>query len=79
VDENPTFFRGDSHFAKPKLLHWLEGQDIYYAIGLAKNRVLERLSELAMADAKKSFDPAGGSAPGTLATEIQPPPMPDGM
>lgn len=49
------FFRADSHFAKPKALDWLEHHHMLYVIGLAKNCVLEALSEPAMAEAQKGF------------------------
>jgi hypothetical protein len=33
-------FRGDSHFAKPEVLNWLEGEGLFYVVGLARNSVL---------------------------------------
>jgi len=48
-------FRGDSHFAKPKVFDWLESQGIFYVVGLAKNRVLQQRSEATLAQAKKRF------------------------
>lgn len=53
-------FRGDSHFAKPKLLDWLESQGIFYVAGLAKNPVLQQRSEATLAEVKKRFEVSGG-------------------
>ena len=52
-------FRGDSHFAKPKVLDWLESQGIFYVVGLAKNRVLQQQSEVTLAEAKKRAELCG--------------------
>jgi len=37
--------RADSHFAKPEIMDWLEQNSLFYVFGLAKNPVLQRLSE----------------------------------
>jgi hypothetical protein len=37
-------FRGDSGFARWKLMRWCDQQDVGYIIGLARNTVLERLA-----------------------------------
>lgn len=36
--------RGDSHFAEPAFLNWLEEERIRYAVGMGGNDVLDRLS-----------------------------------
>ena len=49
-------FRGDSHFAKPEVMDFIEQQpNIEYVIGLAKNSVLEKLSGLIRKDAYKRY------------------------
>jgi hypothetical protein len=52
-------FRGDSHFAKPEVLDWLESQGIFYVVGVAKNPVLEKRSEATLTDAKERFERFG--------------------
>ena len=49
-------FRGDSGFCRWKMLRWCERHDIGYVVGLARNKVLERLAEPFMDAAKKAFD-----------------------
>lgn len=38
-------FRGDSGFARWKLMRWCDKHDVGYIIGLARNKVLERLAQ----------------------------------
>lgn len=52
-------FRGDSHFAKPEVLDWLEAQGLFYLVGLAKNRVLQKRSEVTLGQAEKAFERQG--------------------
>jgi hypothetical protein len=53
-------FRGDSHFAKPEILDWLEGEGLFYAVGLARNSVLLQRSEATLAKAKEAASRHGG-------------------
>lgn len=38
-------FRGDSHFAQPELLDWLEDHQISYVTGMTGNAILKRFAE----------------------------------
>ena len=49
-------FRGDSHFAKPKVLDWLESQGLFYVVGLAKNAVLQQRSEATLSEVKERYE-----------------------
>ncbi len=53
-------FRGDSHFAKPKVLDWLESQGLFYVVGLAKNAVLQQRSEATLSEVKERFERCEG-------------------
>jgi hypothetical protein len=48
-------FRGDSHFSGPETLQWLEDNDILYVIGQSKNKVLEKLTQEKLGDARKLY------------------------
>jgi hypothetical protein len=48
-------FRGDSHFAKPKVLDWLESQGLFYLVGLAKNAALQQRSEATLSEVKERY------------------------
>jgi hypothetical protein len=48
-------FRGDSGFCRWKLLRWCDKHDVGYVVGLARNKVLERLAEPFMGEAKEAF------------------------
>ncbi len=52
-------FRADSGFCRWKLLRWCDKRDVGYAVGLARNKVLERTAEPFMDQAKKAFDESG--------------------
>jgi len=52
-------FRGDSGFCRWKMLRWCERHNIGYVVGLARNKVLERLAEPFTDAAKKAFDETG--------------------
>jgi len=52
-------FRADSHFEKPEVLDWLESQGLFYLVGLARNSVLLKRSEVTLAQAKESFQRHG--------------------
>jgi hypothetical protein len=49
-------FRGESHFEKPDVLDWLEAQGVFYLIGLARNSVLLKRSEVTLAQAKEASE-----------------------
>jgi len=52
-------FRGDSGFCRWKLLRWCEKHDVDYVVGIARNKVLERLAEPYMQEAQKVFEESG--------------------
>jgi len=52
-------FRGDSGFCRWKLLRWCDKHDVGYVVGLARNKVLERMAQPFMDEAKKAFDESG--------------------
>ena len=52
-------FRGDSGFCRWKLLRWCDKHDVGYVVGVARNKVLERMAEPFMDQAKKAFDQSG--------------------
>jgi len=49
-------FRGDSGFARWKLMRWCEKNRVDYVIGLARNKVLERVAEPFMAEAEAAYE-----------------------
>jgi hypothetical protein len=49
-------FRGDSGFCRWRLLRWCDRHDVGYVIGLARNKVLERMAEPFMAQAKQQYE-----------------------
>ncbi len=52
-------FRADSGFCRWKLLRWCERHDVGYCVGLARNKVLERMAEPFMAAAEEQFAATG--------------------
>ncbi len=46
-------FRGDSGFCRWKLMRWCDRHDVKYILGLARNKVLERIAEPLMLRAKE--------------------------
>jgi len=49
-------FRADSHFAKPRVLDFLDAHGLFYAMALSKNPVLLRQSELPRREARSRFE-----------------------
>jgi hypothetical protein len=54
--------RGDSGFARPKLMDWCEDNGIFYCLGLPRNERLEVLLQPAMDSARARFCLIGGVA-----------------
>jgi hypothetical protein len=52
-------FRGDSGFCRWKTLRWCDKNDVGYVVGLARNKVLERLATPFMDIARQAFDQTG--------------------
>jgi hypothetical protein len=49
-------FRGDSGFGRWKLMRWCDRHEVGYIIGLARNKVLERMAEPFMLQAKQQYE-----------------------
>ena len=49
-------FRGDSHFSGPETLEWLEDKGILYVIGQSKNKVLEKLIQKKLEEARTLYN-----------------------
>ena len=50
-------FRGDSHFAYPEVMQWIEAQaDFSYVTGLTSNAVLQTLARDAVEQAKRAYE-----------------------
>jgi hypothetical protein len=49
-------FRGDSGFCRWRLMRWCDRHDVDYIIGLARNKVLERMAEPLMQQAKRQYE-----------------------
>jgi len=52
-------FRGDSGFCRWRLLRWCDRHGVDYIVGLARNAVLERLSQNLMDQAKVQYEATG--------------------
>jgi hypothetical protein len=52
-------FRGDSGFCRWKLLRWCDKHNVGYVVGIARNKVLERLAEPFMHQAQEAFQATG--------------------
>jgi hypothetical protein len=49
-------FRGDSGFCRWRLMRWCDRHDVGYVIGLARNKVLEKLGEPFLLQAKRQYE-----------------------
>jgi len=57
--DTQIIFRGDSGFCRWKLLRWCERHEVGYVVGLACNKVLERLAAPFMQAAEEAFTHVG--------------------
>lgn len=55
----PIIFRADSGFCRWKTLRWCEKHDVKYVVGIARNKVLERLADPFVEEAKQRFEKTG--------------------
>ena len=55
-------FRGDSHFATPKLYTWCDKYNVYYVHGLTKNSTLKELAKSTLAAAHRRYETFGEKA-----------------
>lgn len=49
-------FRGDSGFCRWRLMRWCDRHDVGYIIGLARNKVLEKMAEPFMQEARQQYE-----------------------
>src|SRR5262249_35015875 len=53
--------RGDSHFAYPEVMQWIEAQaHLHYVTGLTSNAVLQQLAHEVIEQAKRAYERDGG-------------------
>lgn len=53
-------FRGDSHFAYPEVMQWIDEQpDLHYVTGLTSNAVLQKLAREVVEQAKRAYVSSG--------------------
>jgi hypothetical protein len=65
-------FRGDSGFCRWKLLRWCERHDVGYVVGMACNKVLQRLAAPFMQAAEEAFTHAGHGTSTKCGTPPEP-------
>jgi hypothetical protein len=55
-----VIFRGDSHFAYPEVMQWIDEQpDLHYVTGLTSNAVLQKLAREVVEQAKRAYVSSG--------------------
>jgi hypothetical protein len=65
-------FRGDSHFAYPEVMQWIEEQpDLSYVTGLTSNRVLTELAREVVEQARMAYERDGGKITRFHSTRYQ--------
>jgi len=65
-------FRGDSHFAYPEVMQWIETQaHLHYVTGLTSNRVLQKLAQDVIEQAKRAYARDGGKVTRFHSTRYQ--------
>jgi Transposase DDE domain group 1 len=65
-------FRGDSHFASPEVMPWIEEQpDLSYVTGLTSNQVLKALAGQVVEQAKRAYERDGGKITRFHSTRYQ--------
>jgi len=65
-------FRGDSHFAYPEVMQWIEEQPaLNYVTGLTSNRVLTELAREVVEQAKRAYERDGGKITRFHSTRYQ--------
>lgn len=58
--ETLIVFRGDSHFAYPEVMEWIEGQaHLHYVTGLTTNAVLKKLAHEVVEQAQRAYERDG--------------------
>jgi Transposase DDE domain group 1 len=70
--ETLIVFRGDSHFAYPEVMAWIEAQaNLHYVTGLTSNAVLKHLAQDVVASAKRAYERDGGKVTRFHSTRYQ--------
>src|SRR4029450_721326 len=65
-------FRGDSHFAYPEVMQWIEAQaNLHYVTGLTSNAVLQTLAREVVEQAKGAYELYGGKITRFHSTRYQ--------
>ena len=65
-------FRGDSHFAYPEVMQWIEAQaNLSYVTGLTSNAVLQPLAREVVEQAKRAYERDGGKITRFHSTRYQ--------
>src|SRR5256885_11427627 len=65
-------FRGDSHFAYPEVMQWIEEQpDLSYVTGLTSNRIVTALAREVVEQAKRAYARDGGKITRFHSTRYQ--------
>jgi len=65
-------FRGDSHFAYPEVMQWIDEQpDLHYVTGLTSNAVLQKLAREVVEQAKRAYVSSGRKVPRFHSTRYQ--------
>lgn len=57
--EVKIIFRGDSGFCRWRLIRWCDRHNVDYVIGLARNKVLEKMAEPFMQQAQQQYEQTG--------------------
>ena len=55
-------FRGDSHFATPRLYSWCDKHNVYYILGLSKNSILKEQAKSTLTAAHRRYKTFGEKA-----------------
>jgi hypothetical protein len=70
--ETLMIFRGDSHFAYPEVMQWIETQaNLHYVTGLTSNAVLKLLAKDIVEQAKGAYERDGGKVTRFHSTRYQ--------
>ena len=59
-----VIFRGDSHFAYPEVMQWIDEQpELSYVTGLTSNAILNKLAREVVEQAKRAYASRGTRSP----------------
>ena len=67
-----VIFRGDSHFASPEVMPWIDEQpELHYVTGLTSKAVLQKLAREVVEQAKRAYGSSGRKVPRFHSTRYQ--------